>query len=303
MDKNLLENIASEYDILCTQLGYEEVFLDKKLYLSLDKKKRIIEPIALSFKEYLSCKEDIDVLQKLLDESGDVEIEKVYIEYQKRLENIEAKLKNLILTMGAKMDKVCLEIIPLGGSKISSIIIDGVSKYCEKHHIECVEDLDGNRKVLRVCGLNSKKVFENICGLHSESMGDGCQVFLYDDIEVPKINDSDIIIEAFRSSGAGGQHINTTDSAIRAIHQPTGISVICQNERSQLQNKTKALENLKDKVNKYFENQIESSILSERKRQLKNMKIPKRIYNIESGQIFEGKNIIWLKDFENGDIL
>lgn len=302
-DINLLKSIASEYELMCTQLGYEEIFLDKKLYLSIEKRKRSIEPLVTAFKEYLAIKEDIEIMQNILSQDNDSELKNEYEECKNKLQIIEIKLKELIGCRDSSVDSICLEIVPIVGERIVDTLIMGVTNYCSKHHIECLPEWKDSRKIFKISGLNVRNIFNVLSGLHIDDDRGKCQVFVYDYTSLPIISESDIIIETSRSSGAGGQHINTTDSSIRAIHKPTGLSVICQNERSQLQNKSKAIENLKEKVNRFFEHQLEEKILAERKNQLKNMKKAKRIYDFDNNQIVDGKDVVELKDFQNGEAL
>lgn len=127
-----------------------------------------------------------------------------------------------------------------------------------------------------------------------------------EDVEID-INPSDIKMEVFRSSGAGGQHINKTSSAVRLIHEPTGIVVECQTERSQFQNKDNAMKMLKTKLYDMEKQKQDSEISNARKSQVgsgdRSEKI--RTYNYPQGRITDhriGFSIYQMEDFLNGNL-
>ena len=127
-----------------------------------------------------------------------------------------------------------------------------------------------------------------------------------EDVEID-INPADIKMEVFRSSGAGGQHINKTSSAVRLIHEPTGIVVECQTERSQFQNRDNAMKMLKTKLYDIEKQKQDSEIANSRKSQVgsgdRSEKI--RTYNYPQGRITDhriGMSIFQMENFLNGDI-
>ena len=122
-----------------------------------------------------------------------------------------------------------------------------------------------------------------------------------------EINPADIIIESCKSSGAGGQHINKTESAVRLTHKPTGIVIECQNERSQFQNKEKALKMLRAKLYEIKQTEQDELIASTRKNQVgtgdRSEKI--RTYNYPQSRVTDhriGLSMYSLEEFLNGDI-
>ena len=122
-----------------------------------------------------------------------------------------------------------------------------------------------------------------------------------------EINDKDIRIDLFRSSGAGGQHINKTESAIRITHFPTGIVVSCQDERSQTQNKEKAFAMLRAKIYDYYQQQKEAEYRQNRKSQVGTGDRSERIrtYNFPQGRVTDhriGLSLYNIEDFMNGDL-
>jgi len=127
-----------------------------------------------------------------------------------------------------------------------------------------------------------------------------------EDVEI-EVKDTDLIIETCKSSGAGGQHVNKTESAIRLIHKPTGIVIECQNERSQFQNKEKALKLLKTKLYDIKMTEQNEKIASERRSQVGTGDRSERIrtYNYPQGRVSDhriGLTLYSLENFLNGDI-
>jgi len=127
-----------------------------------------------------------------------------------------------------------------------------------------------------------------------------------EDVEI-EVNPADIKMEVFRASGAGGQHINKTSSAVRLIHEPTGIVVECQTERSQFQNKDNAMKMLRTKLYEIEKEKQDSAVANARRTQVgsgdRSEKI--RTYNYPQGRITDhriGMSIYQMENFLNGDI-
>ena len=125
--------------------------------------------------------------------------------------------------------------------------------------------------------------------------------------KILEINPSDIKMEVFRASGAGGQHINKTSSAVRLIHEPTGIVVECQTERSQFQNKDNAMRMLRTKLYEIEKQKQDDAISSSRKSQVGSGERSEKIrtYNYPQGRITDhriGMSIYQMENFLNGDL-
>ena len=130
---------------------------------------------------------------------------------------------------------------------------------------------------------------------------------MYDNLQNNfSFNESDLTITTCRSSGAGGQHINTTDSAIKVTHNPTGITAVSQDERSQFQNKQKALERLKEKLTKYYLDKNKKEVEKQKKEQINLIKnnFVAKTYDFENGKIIKAnKQVVLLKNFLQGSEL
>ncbi|MBE5739173.1 MAG: PCRF domain-containing protein [Clostridiales bacterium] len=309
-----IKEIASEYDRVMELLEYEEVLLDKKLFLRLSKQKTLFEPLALEYKNYEKlCNSVREIDSMLRDLSGDdrLDFEKENVSIEKKIKSSENTLVKLHLSLNAKMQKLVLEIVALKGDLsgvLLSDLITGYTLFAEDNSLSVQYDKDNNR--LCIDGLNAKEFFVSEMGIHearnAQKTG-ACQVYVFDaPIDALDFRLDDVEIVCYRSSGAGGQHINTTDSAIKATHIPTGLYTFCQEERSQIQNKEKALERLKVKVEDFYNKQIKSSIDTQRKEQLKKFKaMPiNKVYDYVSGSILDsaGREIS-IKDFLRGRTL
>ena len=150
-----------------------------------------------------------------------------------------------------------INISKTDSQQLCTIITNGYLHFCDNNHLKHTLSEEKNSSRIKIHGLNAKDIFKQEIGIHNSmhERNKMCHVYVYDSYtcEDHVISEQDIEITATHSSGAGGQHINTTDSAIKVTHLKTGISATCQSERSQFQNKEKALENLKIKVEKHYQ--------------------------------------------------
>lgn len=302
-----LKKIDDKYKCICRQLTYEEVYLDKALSLSLEKQKRDIEEISLLFEKYEKMSCEYEEFRGLVSIDNDKRLSEEISQMYERLLGMSHQLRLLLARLDGENSSIVVEVARLGsGEKLYECLIGGYSNFCIKNNFEYTIKKDVNYCQFFVDGINADKVFLKECGEHISTSGEKCQVFVYERMLVPAVEDKDIRVETFRSSGAGGQHINTTDSAIRATYIPTGMCVVCQDERSQLQNRAKAIRTLKNKVEECCQEEVRKQIEAiKRKQILANKKSsPKKVFDFGQEKIVsKEKTTFDLLVFENGDRL
>lgn len=314
--KNKLEEISKEYKRTCELLCFEEVLLDKKLFLNYSKQKQKLQPIIEKFQEYKNFQNailELNDLKNIANQEERVFCETEILDIQQKTQKLEYEIKKLILDFNSVLEHIIIEISPSKeevSKELFVLLIDGYANFCKNNALKCEIDKSNNNAKLDILGLNAEKYFKNEIGLHQvinlNSEG-ACQVFVYNVVsEEVGFDDKDISITTCRSSGAGGQHINTTDSAIKATHIKTGISAVCQDQRSQFQNKQVAIERLKEKVVNFIKTKQKSLIEKQKKEQLKQIKNGHfvKIYNLENKKIATSdKQEYLLKDFLLGKVL
>ena len=211
------------------------------------------------------------------------------------------------------MQEIIIEIVANKNEESKQILItlkNGFKEFCVKNNFEVNCEESENKIKLQLKGLNAKEIFKSEVGLHKsvlEPNGNYCQVFVYDNLKNNFVFDeSEITITTCRSSGAGGQHINTTDSSIKVTHNKTGLTAVSQDERSQFQNKQKAIERLKEKLEKYYLDFSQKEIEKQKKEQINLIKnnFVAKTYDFENGKIIkQNKQVILLKNFLQGSEL
>ncbi len=331
-----LKNIKDKYDELGKSLLDPAVVADIKQYTKLAKEYATLEPISQAYDKYQKITQDIELATESLKTESDPEMIALFEEEIKdnklALAKLEDEIKILLLPKDANDDKnVIMEIRSGAGGEESSlfcgVLFRMYSMYAEKMRWK-VEVLDINETELggikevsfmvRGVGAFSKLKYES--GVHrvqrvpeTESSGrihtsTSTVAVLpeHEDVDV-EINEKDVKIDTYRSSGAGGQHVNTTDSAIRLTHLPTGIVVCCQDERSQIKNKEKAFRVLKSKLYDYYQMQKDTEYAQNRKNQVGTGDRSERIrtYNYPQGRLTDHRinyTEYNLESFLNGNI-
>ncbi len=312
---NKLNDAEIRYEEISKKLTSAEVISDKETFASLMREHKILTPIIEKFREYKETKKAFDEAKEIL-ESPDSELkelaEEEYKSAKEKMSVLTEELRVLLLPRDPNDDKNVVVEIRAGAGGEEAALFVGVlyrmySMYCDKAGFtlslinEQETGLGGYKEVsflVEGAGAYSRFKFES--GVHrvqrvpeTETQGrihtSTVTVAVLpeaEDVEI-EIKPSDLQIESCKSSGAGGQHINKTESAIRIIHIPTGIVVECQDERSQFKNKDKAMKILKTKLYEMKSAEQHDKIANERKSQVGTGERCERIrtYNYPQGRV------------------
>ncbi|WP_019600859.1 peptide chain release factor 1 [Teredinibacter turnerae] len=314
--KQKLENLVERYDEVGALLGDPDIIADQKKFRDLGKEYSELEPVVICYQEYRTVIENIAEAKMLMND-GDADMREMAQEELKsaeaQLEPLETQLQKLLLPKDPNDEKnVFLEIRAGTGGDEAAIFSGDLfrmySRYAERAgwRIEIISENAGEHGgykelITRVVGqgVYSQLKFES--GAHrvqrvpeTESQGrihtSACTVAIMpeaDESEEVELNKGDLRIDTFRASGAGGQHVNKTDSAIRITHIPTGIVVECQDERSQHKNRAKAMSLLAARINSAQAEQFAAEQASERKSLVGSGDRSERIrtYNYPQGRV------------------
>lgn len=331
-----LKAIKDKFDALTLDIANPDVIADTKVWQAKVKEHANLQPLMDEYNEYMKMKKDQDDALALLETETDSEMREMLkeenLKLKDKLTESEERLKILLLPKDENDTKnVILEIRGGAGGEESALFARNLLRmyqmYCDSHkfkmeimNIEETE-LGGIKEVqAMIKGKNAYARFKYESGVHrvqrvpeTESQGrvhtSTATVAILPEMEDAdvEIDDKDIRIDLFRSSGAGGQKVNKTESAIRITHFPTGIVVTCQDERSQTQNKEKAFAMLRAKVYDYYQQQKEAEYRQNRKSQVGTGDRSERIrtYNFPQGRVTDhriGLSLYDIDAFMNGDL-
>ena len=328
-----LEDVEKRYEELTKLISDPEVISNQTEWQKYMKEHASIEDVVLKYREYKKTKKQMEEAQEMMEDKELKELaEADYYEAKNKLPEIEEELKVLLIPKDPDDDKNIICEIRAGAGGEEAALFAGTlfrmyTMYAERKHwkLEVLNEnetgLGGYKEISFMItgkGVYSRLKFES--GVHrvqrvpdTESSGrihtstaTVAVLPVVEDVEI-EINPSDIKMEVFRSSGAGGQHINKTSSAVRLIHEPTGIVVECQTERSQFQNKDNAMRMLRTKLYEIEKQKQDSEVANARKSQVgsgdRSEKI--RTYNYPQGRITDhriGMSIYQMENFLNGDL-
>ena len=321
-----LETVEKRYEELTKMISDPEVISNHTEWQKLMKEHASIEEIVLKFREYKKEKQAMEEAEELMKDPEMKELaEEEYYASKEKLPKIEEELKVLLIPKDPDDDKNIICEIRAGAGGEEAALFAGTlfrmyTMYAERKHwkVEVLNEnetgLGGYKEISFMItgkGVYSRLKFES--GVHrvqrvpdTESSGrihtstaTVAVLPVVEDVEI-EINPADIKMEVFRSSGAGGQHINKTSSAVRLIHEPTGIVVECQTERSQFQNRDNAMRMLRTKLYEIEKQKQDSAQVGSGDRSEKI-----RTYNYPQGRITDhriGMSIYQMENFLNGDL-
>ena len=331
-----LNDAEKRYTSIETELQDPTIFSNQEKYTALMKEYKALTPIIEKFREYKATEKECSDLKEMLDEPLDADMRELanleYKEARAKIEPLLDELKILLLPRDPNDDKnVMVEIRSGAGGEeaalFAAVLYRMYSMYAESAGFKTSlmnaneTELGGFREITFMIegdGAYSRFKFES--GVHrvqrvpeTESQGriqtSTATVAVLpeaEDVEI-EINPADVIVESCKSSGAGGQHINKTESAVRLTHKPTGIIIECQEERSQFKNRDKAFKMLKTKLYDIKLTEQNEKIASDRKSQVGTGDRSERIrtYNYPQGRITDhriGLTLYSLQAFLDGNI-
>ncbi len=328
-----LEAVEKRYVELNEKIADPEMISNQNEWKKMMKEHSDLTDIVEKYREYKKVKQNILDAEAMLEDKDLKELAELEIQENKeKLPKIEEELKILLIPKDKDDEKNIICEIRGGAGGEEAALFAGTlfrmySMYAERKHwkMEILNEnetgLGGYKEISFMItgkGVYSRLKFES--GVHrvqrvpeTESSGrihtstaTVAVLPVVEDVEI-EINPADIKMEVFRSSGAGGQHVNKTSSAVRLIHIPTGMVAECQTERSQLQNREYAMRLLRSRLYEKEKAEQDAKLANERKSQVGNGDRSEKIrtYNYPQGRITDhriGLSIYQMEDFLNGNL-
>lgn len=328
-----LDDVEKKYEDLTKKISDPEVIAAQTEWKNYMKEHADLEPIVIKYREYKKVKQQLEEAKEMLTDPELKDLaEMELLESKEKLPKLEEELKLLLIPKDPDDDKNIICEIRAGTGGDEAALFAGTlfrmyTMYAERKHwkLEILNEnetgLGGYKEISFMItgkGAYSRLKFES--GTHrvqrvpdTESSGrihtsaaTVAVLPVVEDVEI-EINPADIKMDVFRASGAGGQHINKTSSAVRLTHIPTGIVAECQTERSQFQNKDYAMKLLKSRLYEIEKTKRDKELENSRRSQVgsgdRSEKI--RTYNYPQGRITDhriGMSIYQMDDFLNGNL-
>lgn len=331
-----LNFIENKYEELSLKISDPAVMADQKEWQKLCREHAELELVVTKFREYKKAEEELNESKEMLKEEQDKDMKDMLQEEIKdltsKIEEAYNDIRILLLPKDPNDDKnVFIEIRAGAGGEEAALFASNLFRmyirYAERHGLK-VETMSANETdlggfkevVFMIKGENAYSKLKYESGVHrvqrvpdTESSGrihtSTATVAVLPEVEDVDlvINPNDLRIDVYRASGHGGQCVNTTDSAVRITHIPTGLVVTCQDEKSQLKNKEKAMKVLKARLYERAEAERNAGIAEDRKSQVGTGDRSERIrtYNYPQGRVTDhriGLTLYKLESFLDGDI-
>ncbi|HRR89217.1 MAG TPA: peptide chain release factor 1 [Eubacteriales bacterium] len=329
-----LEEMKLRSQKIAEELAEPGIAADQSRFKALTKELASLSDVVEAYDEYTKIRNDLAELFALSEKDEDFRAlaKDEIAELKARLEETEQKLKILLLPRDPNDDNnVVMEIRAGAGGDEAGLFgaeLARMYKYYAESNRWKVEDLSSNvtelggvkEMVFLIQGKGAYRKLKYESGVHrvqrvpaTESQGrihtSTVTVAVLPEVEDVEVNilDKDLKIDTFRSGGAGGQHVNKTESAIRITHLPTGIVVICEDERSQIKNREKAMKVLKSRLYDFYQTQKDKEYSETRRTQVGTGDRSERIrtYNFPQGRVTDhriGLSLYSLDKFMEGDI-
>jgi len=328
-----LDAVEKNYEELTKKISDPEVISNQNEWRKMMKEQSDLEPIVQKYREYKNVQKELEEAKEMLNDKELKELaEEEMLAAKEKLPVLEEELKMLLIPKDPDDEKNVICEIRAGAGGDEAALFAGTlfrmySMYCDRKHwkLEVLNEnpteLGGYKEIsfmIKGKGAYSRLKFES--GVHrvqrvpeTEASGrihtSTATVAVLpevEDVDV-EINPADIRMEVFRASGAGGQHVNKTSSAVRLIHIPTGMVAECQTERSQVQNRDYAMKLLRSRLYEKEKAERDSELENQRRSQIGNADRSEKIrtYNYPQGRITDhriGVSIYQMDNFLNGDL-